>query len=130
MCVVGNVELLTTLLISKTHLHHANAICDRRIDKDRGCDVGGRTDHQHCKAFVTREPPRCLKKKLDRGTGSGRLRIIEWPTASFNQRRMTGNFLSVLNHLDKYAVGSLTCRCSDRRRMCRHHAKYFEPRLK
>src|SRR5438876_11295311 len=123
MHVVGDVELVAILLIGKAHLDDANPFDDCWIGKNCRGYVRGSPDHKHGQPIVFREATRSLNQKGDGWAWAGRLRILHWQTPAFNQWRMRAHSQTVLDHVDEDAVRRMASRRSDRRGMCRHHAK-------
>src|ERR1700686_5041918 len=129
MHVIGNVELVATLLIGEAHLDDANTVNNGWVGKDRGRYIRGRADHKHGQAVVSREAPGSLNKKTNSRAHARRLCVLQWKAPSFDERWVGAHPQTILDHIDEDAVRSLTGWCADRRRVCRHHAKHFEPGL-
>src|ERR1700730_1329670 len=129
MHVIGNVELVATLLIGEAHLDDANTVNNGWVGKDRRRHIRCRADHQYRQAIISREAPGSLNKKANSRAQAWRLRVLHRKTSSFDEWRVCTHPQAILNHIDEDAVRRLTGGCADRWSVDRHHAKHFEPGL-
>src|ERR1700694_159175 len=115
MHVIGNVELVATLLIGEAHLDDANTVNNGCVGKDPARHICGRADHQHVQAIISREAPGSLNKKVNSRAHAWRLRILQGKTSSFDEWRVRTHPQTILDHINEDAVRRLTGGGADRR---------------